>query len=186
MAGKPEPALASITFGNAQIARFTRVSTELGWIKWRCLISKGYEKVFSEMGWELPSARTRIQDLDGSLEGGYFVLTPSRAALSLRSQDRTVDTDAEVNIEYVAMTSFKCCRVPNEDPSKPGTRLELRFISTFKCADGAANLEAYMTRTGNARGSLRVAYLRPPEQVVIPDIEATNEQRQAVLEMEGE
>lgn len=178
-----ESHLSTITFPSAKIAEFGRVDPASGWIKFRCSLPKGFEKLFELMGWDIPGEKTVSEKLDGKLTGGHMILT---------SKDKLVD--AEVDIEFESITGFECLRLELENRKGKGFRRELRFKAQFKCVDGAANLENYMMQTDNARGSLKVSYLReavqpelpmdtPEEQITIPDVHATAAQREAVSDL---
>lgn len=160
----------SLTFPSAKIAEFGRVDPESGWIKFRCSLPKDIEKLFQVMGWDIPGEKTVSEDLEGKLKGGHLILTPKLdkdELLKVKSPDGKVNTDAEVDIEFEDISSFKCLRLELEGRKGKGFRRELRFEAKFKCEDGAANLESYMMRTSNARGSLKVTYYTEPVQTEI-------------------
>ncbi len=152
-----EVKMSSITFQGAKIAEFGRVDPLSGWIKFHCSLGAGLEKLFEIMGWDIPGNKTTLEKLEGKLDGGHFILT---------AKDKLVD--AEVDIEFVAIKGFECHRFELEGRKKKGFRRELRFAVSFKCVDGCANLESYMMRTDNARGTLKVSYLKEAVQEEIP------------------
>lgn len=169
----------SITFGATKIADFGRIDETTGWVRFHTNLRADCAELFERMGWLTPENRCSRKNLDGVLSGGYFILS---------CQDKLVD--AEVNIEFQSIKGFECHRFELEGRKKKGFRRELRFRATFKCQDGAANLESYQIRTANSRGSLKVVYLKEQEtpgvdenQLQIPEVIATDEQRSAVREM---
>jgi hypothetical protein len=180
--------MGKITFPGAKMADFGRSAPDSGYIKFHCTLPKGFENLFTAMGWDVPGRKTTSENLEGKLEGGHLILT---------SRDKLID--AEVNIEFSTITKFACHRFELEGKKGKGFRRELRFEAKFKCVDGAANLENYMMRTDNARGVLQVTYLLEPieqqlpldaaaqdeaNQVDIPsDVMASPEQREAVQDL---
>lgn len=150
----PEPErLNSINFGGAKIAEFGRVDAEYGWFKFRVGGGNGLEALCKKMGWSMPGDKTTLERFEGKLIGGHLVFA---------CQDKLID--AEVDIEYGEIKGFELHRLELEVRKKKGFRRELRFSGTFKCADGAANFESYMTRTANAKGQLKVTYLKEEVQ----------------------
>lgn len=176
-----EVAMNTITFPQAKLSEFGRVDAASGWIKFRCSLPKGYEKLFELMDWQVPDTKTMLEKLEGTLKGGHLILT---------SKEKLVD--AEVDIEFDTIKDFACLRLELEGRKKKGFRRELRFSATYKCPDGAANLENYMMRVPDAIGSLKVTYLKEAVQEemelqdqqanLIPEgVHATDEQRKAVM-----
>lgn len=147
----------SITFPSAKIAEFGRVDPASGWITFHCALPKGFEALFTLLGWDVPGDKTISESLEGKLEDGTLVLT---------SKDKLID--AEVSIDFKTITAFACKRLELEGRKGKGFRRELRFKATFKHVDGCALLEGYMMRCDNARGSLKVTYLEQPVQTEIP------------------
>jgi hypothetical protein len=187
----PEPPESfQITFPSSRIAEFGRVDPESGWVKFRChLAPKNIEPLFNHFGWQVPGEKVSLDKLDGKLAGGHFIMTAKpdeEQRLKLKSKDGRVDTDMEINIEYLTIDGFECHRLELEGRKKKGFRRELRFKAKFNCEDGAANLEAYMMRTDNARGSLKVTYVKEPEQTnLVPDgVTASEDQRQGALDIQ--
>ena len=175
-----------ITFPSVEIAEFGRIAPTKGWIKFRCgLNPKSMEDLFAQMKWDIPGDRSSLERLDGKLEGGHFILTPKvdKEQLKLKSKDGKVDTEFEINIEFDEISGFECHRLELKGRKNKGKRRELRFSTSYHCEDGAANLEAYMMRTDNATGSLKVTYLKEAEQqTLVPDgVTASPEQQQAAL-----
>jgi hypothetical protein len=150
--------MLKVSFSAAKIAECGRVDPASGWIKFHCLMGKGYEKLFERMDWQIPDDHTVRQTLDGALEGGYLVLT---------AKDKLIDAD--VQLAFKSMTGFQCLRLELEGRKGKGFRRELRFSCTFKDLDGLAKLEAYMNACDNARGVLAVSYLKEPVQETIPE-----------------
>jgi hypothetical protein len=97
------PAMLKVSFSAAKIAECGRVDPASGWIKFHCLMGKGYEKLFERMDWQIPDDHTVRQTLDGALEGGYLVLT---------AKDKLIDAD--VQLAFKSMTGFQCLRLELE------------------------------------------------------------------------
>lgn len=183
----PEPErLNSINFAGAQVYDVKRSGAEGGSFKFRVGAGSGLAQVCKRMGWEMPGEKTTVEKFEGRFIGGHVVL---------QSQDKLVD--AEVDIEYVEISGFELHRLEVEgkrNGRKTKTfRRELRFSGGFKCVDGAANFESYMVRTNNAKGVLRVTYMKEEVQADLPladdkqasipdDVMATDEQREAVTQ----
>lgn len=186
----PEPAETQtrVTFSisNVKLAEFGRTDPADGWIKFHAALGKGFESLFEMMKWQVPGPHTALQRLDGKIPEGTLLLKSTEDKLKAESPDGTVKSDAEVNIEFDSINGFECHRLELEGRKKKGYRRELRFTIKYHCRDGAANLEAYMMATDNARGSLRIAYTREPEQQELDGVQATEEQRQAVMDLEAE
>ncbi len=187
--------LNTILFPSVKIAEFTRFDPSSGVIKFRSTLPKGFETLFQTLGWEVPGDKTTMESLEGKLKGGHLLLSPklNKETLKVKSTDGKVDTEADVDIEFGEIKDFQCLRLEIEGKKKKGFRRELRFKATFaaKATDSCANLEAYMERTDNAPGSLKVSYLPEPIQTTIShdesqssliDTEATEEEQQAAKE----
>ncbi len=181
MVHTPEPArLNSLSLAGARIAEVKRVDAEAGSFKFHVSGPlSGLEALCKKMGWNMPGDKTTLERLEGKLLGGQLVFS---------CQDKLID--AEIDIEYKELSGFELHRLELEQRKGKGFRRELRFSGTFKCVDGAANFESYMTRTNNSRGTLKVTYLKQEVQdalalndgqLNIPDdVHATTEQRKAV------
>lgn len=151
-----------ISFPSVKIAEFGRVDPSSGWIKFQSSLPKGFEKLFDLMGWDVPGDKTMSEKLEGKLEGGHLILT---------AKDKLIE--AEVDIEYVAMTDFSCLRLELEGRKGKGFRRELRFNVKFKQQDACALLESYQFQSDNARGSLKVTYMIEPVQTeLVSDVQA--------------
>jgi hypothetical protein len=154
--------------------------------------------LFEHMGWPIPGDKSSMEKLDGELKGGTFILSAKLdddqiAKLKLKSPDGSFDSGAEVDLEFEKIGTFECHRFELPNRKGKGFRRELRFKATFpaKCQDALTNLESYMARTDNARGTLKVRYLpEPPKQgeikldeaqgeLEIGGVVATEEQREA-------
>jgi hypothetical protein len=169
-----EGGVSHITFPSCTIASFSRVDPSSGEVKFHCeLPLKGTDKLFERMDWQVPGDTTTEQGLEGKLEGGNFILT---------AKDKLVS--AEVDISFKEIRSFKCHRFEIKKHKGKGYRRELRFTATFDATEptACAKLEGYQFACDNAMGSLKVNYVIQPEQTSI-DIQATDEQRQAALEI---
>lgn len=143
----------TITFSSTKIAGFRRADGSAGVVRFQSNVN-GYEELFSKLGWSLPEVHCSFKRFDTILRGGHFVLSSTAKLI-----------DEDVDIEFTEISGFECHRVG----SRKNTKRVLRFKASFKCQDGAANLETYMVRTDNARGSLKVVYLREPVQQEIPE-----------------
>lgn len=144
----------SITFPATVIGGFRRADGAVGVVRFQSNIARDADELFQTLGWELPEEHCSFKRFDTVLRGGYFVLS---------SRDKLVDV--EVDIEFTEISGFECHRIEGRKKS----RRELRFKAAFKCEDGAANLESYMVRTNNARGSLKVVYVKDPVQAEITE-----------------
>jgi hypothetical protein len=180
----PEPEqvpINKITFNGAQIAEFGRVDATSGWFKFRCSPGSTLDSLCKKMGWEMPHEKQSFERLDGEFKGGHLTLSCSGK----------LTKDVDVDIEYLKIKGFELHRLELVGRKGKGFRRELRFQGTFECEDGAANIESYMMRSGNAPGTLRITYLKEQiqenlplsdesSQLNIPDVHATEEQREAV------
>lgn len=192
------PEMLTISFSRAKIHECGRTDQTSGWASFHCpLIQKDLLSVFGRMKWGAPAETTSKQELDGKLESGNFILTAKGdTTLQVKSKDGSVDTGVEVDIEFSSITKFACHRLESEGHKNKGFRRELRFVATFKCKDGCANLENYMVRSNNAEGALKIAYLKEPVQSTIEtddqkqtslipdDVQANDEQRSGAMEIQ--
>lgn len=151
------PEMLNITFTGARISEFGRVDSSSGWIKFHCQLGSTLNGTFAKMGWDIPGSKTKSEKLEGKLNGGR---------LALISKEKLVD--AELDMEYVTISDFECLRLELEQKKGKCFRRELRFNVTFKAMDGAALLESYQNRSDNARGALKVSYLKEAEQAPLP------------------
>lgn len=172
-----------ITLIGATIAEFGRVDATSGWFKFRCSPGSSLEQICKKMGWPMPGEKSSLERLDGEFKGGHLTLTCSGKLIK----------DVDVDIEYLKIKGFELHRLELVGRKGKGFRRELRFSGTFECEDGAANIESYMMRSGNAAGTLRITYLKEQVQTDLPladdkqvsipdDVMATDEQREAVTQ----
>lgn len=148
----------SITFSLAEIAECGRIDPASGWIKFRCPLGRGFEKLFERMDWQVPEEHVSAQKLDGLLKGGNLILTAKGKLV-----------EAEVDLQFKVMNAFSCLRLEIKGHKGKGFRRELRFNVSFEEGDGLARLESYMAACDNAGGSLKVNYYREPVQTEIPE-----------------
>ena len=94
-----------------------------------------------------------------------------------------MDTSAELDIDYLQADSFQVLRMEIEGRKGKGFRRELRFTVKSKEEDFCAQLESFMQQTGGKRATLRIRYLPQPVQTTTEEVSATDEQRQASLEI---
>lgn len=186
-----DPGMLAINFAGAKIAGIGRVDPKSASCTFHCSLGRGIGKLFETMGWEVPGEKSSYEKLDGKLEGGNFIFTSvgETEKLKVKSGDGKVNTEAEVDIDFGTITKFTCHRLEIEGRKKKGFRRELRFEATVKNEDGMALLEGYMMQTDNARGSLKVSYVKEAEQTEIPTDDGqpsliTEEQRNAASEDE--
>lgn len=185
------PGLKKITIPTVWISDFTKHDPTSATVKFRSRPSPTQLKdLVGKMGWAPPSLKDSEKRCDGKFKGGHFILSASLdeetvAKLKVKSPDGAVDTSAQVDIEYGTIGGFQLLRMEIQGKNKKGFRWELRFNASTEAIDAAANLESYMARTDNSRGSLCINYLEEPEQgSLVPDgVEASEEQKQAALEM---
>ena len=184
--------MLSITIPRAQISLIGRVDATSASAKFRSRPSPAELRiVFEKMGWSAPGKNRTQENLVGKFQGGNFILSAKlddaeKGKLKLKSLDGKLDTEAEIDIEYESISGFQCLRMEIEGKRGKGFRFELRFSCISKSPDFAANLESYMLRTDNARGSLQIYYLPEAKQTPIGDCGATEEQRDAQSEIETE
>jgi hypothetical protein len=188
----PEPdqiaASGTLRLAGCKLADFRRVDPASASIHFHAALGRGFEKLFDKMGWQVPTDHTTRQGLEGRLKGGNLILTANAPdagddKIKAKSRDGKVNTQAEINLEYDTITGFQCLRLEIEGRKGKGYRRELRFEVKFSQEDGCALLESYMMQTDNARGVLVIKYTIEPEQTAIDEVKATEEQRQAVMDL---
>lgn len=182
------PAMRKITIPTVWIDRFTRVDPTSASVKFRSRPNPAQLKELTQrMGWAPPSLKDCEKKCDGKFAGGHFILSASidqeaAAKIKAKSRDGSVDTETQVDIEYKTITGFQLLRMEIEGNRGKGFRWELRFEASTAAPDAAANLESYMLRTDNARGSLAINYMEEPEQgTLVPDVSADPAAQQRVL-----
>lgn len=202
------PKMAKISFPAVKLSEVKRTAPESAEAKFHCHVpAKNIEQLFTHMGWQIPGETSSMEKLDGRLKDGNLIFTAKLddetvSKLKLKSPDGHFDSEFQVDLEFKQIDSFACHRFEREGHKGgnkgKGFRRELRFTCTFgpRCEDAAANLEAYMMRTDNARGTLQVKYLIEEKQgelnltddkqesLVPDDVEATEEQIEATKEIE--
>lgn len=184
------PALLKVTIPRVWVDSVTRVDQTSAGVKFKARPSPTQlRELVERMGWPAPSLAHPVEQLDTKLKGGHFILSASpsddeKAKLKVKSKDGSVDTDAQVDIEYKLMSHFELHRMEIEGKRGKSFRWELRFRAASGAKDLAANVENYIMRTDNARGSLDIRYLEAPKQQPLDGVQATEEQRQAVMDLE--
>lgn len=106
--------------------------------------------------------------LDKDLHATTFELTPSERELAKHGFE----------LEISRANKFSVVRLELDGKRGKGHRQELRFTVTFADKNGCRKLEQYMTIIGEGKGRLSISYTK---QEVLPEVEATEDQRQAVL-----
>lgn len=130
--------------------------------------------VINKMGWaEVPEAITGAS-LEGDLAASSLVLTPKDKELARH----------ETQIEISRIAKFETVRLELEGKSGKGHRTELRFTAYFADPVACKKLEAYLLTCG--KSTVTVSYTKQAEQDSLPGVEvtATDQQRQAALEIE--
>ena len=180
------PRLGELILPQTKLSEFKRVDAESATCKFHVnLAPRSISKLFNHLEWTLPGDTSSLDSFDTKLKGGNFILTcEAEETIVAKSKNGKVNTSAEVDIEYLEANSFQVQRLEIEGRKGKGFRRELRFTVKFKQDDGCALLESYMSQTGSRRGTLRLKYLPEPVQGTMP--EATDEQRQAALEIPTE
>lgn len=117
---------------------------------------------------EVPECLTGAT-IDADLHATAFELIPSEKELARHGFE----------LDISRANGFTVVRREIEGKRGKGHRQELHFTVKFADKNGCRKLEQYMTTIGEAKGRLSISYTK---QEVIPDgVEATEEQRQAVL-----
>lgn len=116
---------------------------------------------------EVPDCLTGAT-LDVDLHATAFELVPSEKELSKHGFD----------LEISRANQFNVARRELEGKRGKGHRQELHFVVRFADKNGCRKLEQYMTTIGEGKGRLSISYTK---QESLPDVEASDEQRQAVL-----
>ena len=169
------PELASITFPSVRIAFFGRRSAASGWIDFDCeLGAEGIKPLFQKLAWSVPGRENVLGKMDRELragELGRLTLTPDPEKLNVRSKDGGIYMDYVLEAPYHRIGNFVCQRYG--ELREAGYARVLRFRATFRNEDGATEAERYMLHTGNARGALKVHYLREPMQTANPELKVT-------------
>ena len=161
-----------VAFPDVEIASFQRFDPSSAEVKFHAALTPAnIGKLFEHFGWDVPGDKSSLYSYDGKLEGGRFII---------ESKEKLKSAEAEV--PYLICSGFACHRLNLKGRKKKGFRRELRFKITLDAADACAKLEGYMMTVG-ASGALKLSYVEQPEQTtLVPgDVEATEEQKQAVL-----
>lgn len=109
--------------------------------------------------------------LEGELAATVIELEPKEKELA---KHRT-------SLDVQRIGKFNTVRLELESSRGKGHRTELRFTVSFPDPEGCAKLERYFLTCG--KSTLTVSYEKAAQQEEIPL--ATDEQKQAVMEMEG-
>ena len=118
---------------------------------------------------EVPECLTGAT-IDADLHATAFELVPSEKELAKHGFD----------LDISRAHGFNVVRREIEGKRGKGHRQELHFVVTFADKNGCRKLEQYMTTIGEAKGRLSISYTK--QEVLGDGVEATDEQRQAVLE----
>ena len=128
------------------------------------------------MEWTAPGAKEKSVNLDGSLDVMNIQLRPKNPDLAKNNEVDMVATKA---------LGFQIVRREVKGKKNKGYRFDLRFEVMFNAVDGCAFLEQYFIRVSPEPASiLEVSYTEPAEQIEIPEVRATEGQRQAALEIQ--
>jgi len=160
----PEPErLLKIVFQAARFSEIRRVDAANASFKIvvKCGTGKTLEALCKKMSWQLPDDHTTLQQLEGTLHGGSFVM---------RVNDKL--SDAEVELPFKSMNAFAIHRLEIEGRKGKGFRRELRFNGVTEDETACASIESYMGRIGTSTGELTVGYLKEEVQPELPLTEA--------------
>ena len=179
------PRLGELILPQTKLAEFRRVDATSATAKFHVtLANKSISKLFRHLDWQMPGDTSSLDSFDTKLAGGNFILTAeAEETIETESKNGKVNSRAEVDIDYIQASGFQVQRLEIEGRKGKGFRRELRLTVKFKQDDGCALLEAYMMTTGSRKGTLRLRYMPEPVQSTI---EATDEQRQAALDIPTE
>lgn len=127
--------------------------------------------VSKAMKWEdIPECLTGAT-LEGQLSATTMELVPKETELRKHG----------IEIDISQVSSFQAIRLELEGKKGKGHRIELRFKVRSAQSDAARRLEVYMATIGEGKSSATVSYTR--QENLIPDVEATAEQRAAAMEI---
>ena len=127
--------------------------------------------VQKKMGWaEIPESIT-ASNLEGDLAATVITLEPKEPELKKHA----------FSLDVQRVHRFQSVRLELEGTKNKGHRTEIRFLVEFSDPTGCKKLEAYM-QTAN-KSSMQVSYEKQVVQEEIPEVMATDEQRQAAMEL---
>lgn len=109
--------------------------------------------------------------LEGDLAATVITLTPKEPELRKH----------EFSLDCQRISGFQSVRLELEASKGKGHRTEIRFTVTFADPVGCRKLEAYMLTCG--KSTMAVSYEKAAVQEEIPEVVATDEQRQAAMEI---
>jgi hypothetical protein len=125
------------------------------------------QAVMKTMGWsDVPEWLTGAQP-EGDLSATALELVPKEQELRKHAME----------LDISRLFKFEIVRLELEGKQGKGHRLELRFTAVFNDPAGARKLEEFMAVIGEGKCSLTVSYTK---QEVLPGVEATQEQMEAV------
>ena len=111
--------------------------------------------------WDAISDKATSSDMDGEISGGTLTLSPKELGMKL----------AAFTCEFGTLNKLEIVRLEIEKTRGKGHRSEVRFVVKFSGADTAAKAERWLTKIGEAKGTLEVSYakqdvmdLKPPKQ----------------------
>ena len=138
----------------------------------RCHFSAELTKPVSEaMEWgEFPESVANAK-LTGELSGDKFILTPTDKKLK----------DFEIQLQCSRVEDFQLVRKKSEDGESIIT--SIRFVCIVESIGAIASIEEWMRSVGAAPAALKVTYHEQAELELRGGVTATDEQRQAALEI---
>ncbi len=156
--------LLKIIFQAARFTELRRVDAANASFKIvvKCGTGKTLEALCSKMSWQLPDDHTTLQQLEGKLHGGHFVI---------RVNDKLSDAEW-IELPFKTINGFAIHRLEIEGRKGKGFRRELRFNGVTEDPEACASIESYMNRIGTSTGELTVSYLKEEIQPDLPLTEA--------------
>jgi hypothetical protein len=157
-----------VTFTSVQLLGFQR-NADGGTANFSSSLT---ENVMRTLGWSaVPECMVKASP-EGELDATVIDLKPNDKALSRHA----------ITLDVKSINRFNVVRLELEQSRGKGHRMELRFTVHFTDVAGARKLEEYIQTCG--KSSLAVSYTKRAVQEDLPGVEATEEQRQAALEIE--
>lgn len=129
--------------------------------------------VIKAMEWgEIPEFVTGTS-LEGELAATELTIEPKDAELKKHA----------IALELRQVSKFQTVRLELEGKNGKGFRTELRFTASFGDLKGCRKLEEYMVTVGG-KSTVMVSYEKQAvQESLIPDVEASDEERQAAMEI---
>ena len=160
----PDPErLLKIKFQAARFTEVRRVDASSASFKVvvKCGTGAKLDELCKKMKWQIPDEHTTLQQLEGKLHGGSFVI---------KVNDKL--SDAECELAFKVINSFAIHRLEIEGRKGKGFRRELRFNGVTEELEACAAIESYMGRIGASTGEMMVSFLKEEVQPELPLTEA--------------